>query len=140
MLKFAEMCSLASIMTSLRSVQEKPLEAFIEFDAVVRPQILITDAGYIFAFRLRTKRIVLDMHGPKVTSLLERNTLLPDPDQEEPLFCLSNAQKIRPRTCQSLDRMLRWFSERGMLADVVSIRTRPGVSTQLSQPSIWSSS
>ena len=126
-------------MPALKPVSEKSLVSLVEFDVVVHPQILLTDGGYIFTFRLRTKEAVLAMQGHKVTNLLDRSTALPENEQGE-LYSLYGTQKLRPRTWKSMDRMIRWFFERGMLADVVSLQIAQPVSVHISTSTIRSSS
>lgn len=113
--KIGTLCSLELIVPVLIPVQEKSLKVLVDFDVVKQPQILLTDEGYIFVFHLRTKEDVLAMHGQKVTNLLSLSVPLPDTEGGE-FFSLYGTQKIRPRTWRSMDRMIRWFSERELLA------------------------
>ncbi len=126
-------------MPALKPVQEKSLSSLVEFDVVMHPQILLTDGGYIFVFRLKTKGAVLAMHGQKVTNLLDRSTPLAEIEHGE-LYSLYGTQKLRPRTWKSMDRMIRWFSERELLADVLSLQIARPVSVHLSTSTTRSSS
>lgn len=118
-------------MPALKPVQEKSLKFLVEFDVVTHPQILLTDGGYIFVFHLRTKEDVLAMHGQKVTSLLSQSVQLSTTERGE-LFSLYGTQKLRPRTWRSMDRMIRWFSDRGLLAPSLLLQITTSVPVHLS--------
>jgi hypothetical protein len=119
------------IVPLLTPVQEKSLKLLFDFGVVTQSQILLTDGGYIYVFHLRTKENVAAMHGQKVTNLLLLSAPLSDVREDE-LFSLYGTQKLRPRTWKSMDRMIRWFSERGLMPPSVSLQITAPVSVQLS--------
>ncbi len=82
-------------MPSLSPVLEKNLIDFANLDVVTNTRICLTDKGYIFVFNLRR------MDG---------------------LFSLYVARGGWPRTWRSLDRMVAWLGERGLLAASISLQ------------------
>jgi len=124
--------------TSPTPIQEKSLKLLFDFGVVTHSQILLTDGGYIYVFHLRTKEKVADMHGQKVTNLLSLSAPLSD-GREDELFSLYGTQKLRPRTWRSMDRMIRWFYERGIMPPAISLQITTPVSAQLSTSTTMSS-
>lgn len=137
--KIAELCSLELIVPSLKPIQEKDLKTLVDFEAVVSPRILLTDGGYIFVFHLREKHEIEAQHGAKVATMLFRTLPLSEIEGSE-LFSLYGIQKRRPRTWRSMDRMIRWFSERGLLAASVALQVTTPVPVHISTPTPRSSS
>jgi hypothetical protein len=82
-------------MSLLVPVLEKTLIGYAHLDVVTNTRICLTDKGYIFVFNLRK------MDG---------------------LFSLYVARERWPRTWRSLDSMVGWLSERGLLAASISLQ------------------
>ena len=80
--------SLESVMPLLTPVLEKPLLDFVALDVVTNTRICLTDRGFIFVFHLR---------------------------KIDGLHSLYVSRGGWPRTWKSLDRMITWLRERGLL-------------------------
>jgi hypothetical protein len=131
--KINALCSLETLVPTLKPVQEKILKVLFDFDVLTKPQILLTDEGYIFVFELRSKEEVLAAHGQKIFNFLISAKIFSDPKESE-LQSLYGTQKKRPRTWRSMDRMIRWFSERGLMPTAVLLQITTPVSLQRSKP------
>lgn len=120
-LKIRKLCCLESSVPILKPVQETSLKFIVDFEVLTKPQIMLTEGGYIFVFELRSKEEMLVSHGQKMTNFLSRSTIFSDSKKPE-LYSLYGIQQLRPRTWKSMDRMIRWFSERDLMPPSVALQ------------------